>query len=78
MQEGELGDELIEKIMAAMLYDRNKRIAKTIADALKESPDTSFFFAAGTAHYVGDKSVQAYLKEMGIGSMILSPGCLSP
>lgn len=66
MQAGELEDALIEKIMTAMLYDRNKRIAKKIADAMKESPDTSFFFAAGTAHYVGDKSVQAYLKEMGI------------
>lgn len=66
MNEGDLDEALIEKIMDAMLHDRNERIAKTIVESMKESPDKSFFFAAGTAHFVGDKSVQRYLKEMGV------------
>lgn len=58
--------ELGEKIKKALLQDRNKRMAKKIADTLAAHPDEQFFFAAGTAHYIGENSVQQYLEQLGI------------
>lgn len=65
-EEGELSDEMTEKVMSAILYRRNKRMAAKIKSVMDANPDKSHFFAAGTAHFVGKKSVQDYLKELGI------------
>lgn len=63
---GKMREALVDKIIDAMLISRNKRMAETIANTLKKSPDKSFFFAAGTAHFVVGKTVQDFLKEQGI------------
>jgi len=66
MSDDDLPEGLADKILKALLYDRNKEMAETIKKALKDHPDKAHFFAAGTAHFVGPNSVQQYLKEAGI------------
>lgn len=65
MKSGDLSDALAEKILKAMLYDRNQRMATKIDDLVSANPEKTYFFAAGTAHYLGDEAVQKYLKEKG-------------
>lgn len=66
MVEDGLDPELAAKIMNALLHERNERMAKKIAETLQAHPDEQFFFAAGAAHYIGEKSVQHYLQQLGI------------
>ena len=66
MVEDGLDADLAKKIMNALLHERNERMAKKIAETLKDNPDQSFFFAAGAAHFIGDKSIQHYLESLGI------------
>lgn len=57
----ELGDKIFDKI----LTQRDKTMAATIAKHLKASPDTVHFFAAGTAHFIGDTSIRSHLEKAG-------------
>jgi uncharacterized protein YbaP (TraB family) len=66
MASEELPEELSKKIVGALLDDRNVIMAETIALTLKNHPDKSHFFAAGTAHFIGPHSVQNVLKTKGI------------
>jgi len=58
-------EELADRIIQSLLIDRNKRMAATITKTLKNNPGKSYFFAAGTAHFVLEKTVQSCLKEDG-------------
>ena len=66
LENGEMSEELTEKILDAILYERNKTMAETIQKTLSDQPDKMHFFAAGTAHFVGPKSVQRYLRRAGL------------
>ena len=60
-----MSSELHKKFKQLLLYERNKNMADTITKALSQPDAGSMFFAAGTAHYLGEKSVNHYLKESG-------------
>ena len=65
--QGQMGEdpELGKKFLSLLLDERNVRMAKNVEKFMGEAPDKIHFFAAGTAHYVGDKSVVSLLKKKG-------------
>ena len=61
------------KSMKALLDDRNKVMAERIARKLRAAPDTTFFFAFGAAHFIGDNSVNSFLQKDGFTVTRLTP-----
>lgn len=57
--------ELVEKFYRLLLHERNVGMARSILDALTKNPGQTSFFAAGAAHYIGDKSVVKLLEDAG-------------
>lgn len=57
--------ELGEKIFNDLLTKRDATMAATIAKHLNASPATIHFFAAGTAHFIGEKSIRSHLEKAG-------------
>ena len=64
-EDDSLAPELGEKIRKALMDDRNVRMVESIKSALKDFPDKSHFFAAGTAHFLGKNSVIELLEKEG-------------
>ena len=54
-----------ERFMQVLLYDRNRLMAGRIESLLKEHPTKRYLFAFGVMHFLGQKSVVAYLKRKG-------------
>lgn len=57
----ETGEKFYDKILTA----RDATMAATIAELLKNSPDTVHFFAAGVAHFTGEVSICSHLEKAG-------------
>ncbi len=57
--------ELGQKIFDQFLTKRDASMAATIGKHLKASPETVHFFAAGTAHFIGDTSIRSHLEKAG-------------
>jgi uncharacterized protein YbaP (TraB family) len=55
-----------ERLASVLLFERNERWAKAIKAKLEE-PGTQFI-AVGAGHLAGEKSVQEYLKAIGIAA----------
>ena len=68
-QEGYMGvkikPETQKKFNTLLLDKRNAGMAATIQKTLEDPEVGSCFFAAGTLHYIGDKSVNSLLKKSG-------------
>lgn len=64
MIEGEHA-ELGKKLMKRLLDDRNAAMAATMVSRLQTEPGKSHFFAVGTAHYLGEKSIVGDLRKQG-------------
>ena len=61
-------ENLREELEQRLVYDRNARFAKRIADIIHENPGKSLFFAVGAGHLGGERSIQAWLEQEGIGT----------
>jgi len=59
---------LRKELEKQLVYDRNARFAKRIAEKIRNNPGKSFFFAIGMGHLGGERSIQALLEEAGIGT----------
>ncbi|MDX1345096.1 MAG: TraB/GumN family protein [Sedimenticolaceae bacterium] len=59
---------LRKELEKQLVYDRNARFAKRIAEKIRENPGKSFFFAIGMGHLGGERSIQALLEQSGIGT----------
>ncbi|MFC7338983.1 TraB/GumN family protein [Haloferula chungangensis] len=57
--------ELGEKLLKRLLEDRNKNMAKFIAEKLSSEADSSHFFAVGAGHYIGKDNVCELLTKKG-------------
>ena len=57
--------EVVEKLYRLLLHERNVGMARSILDTLAQNPGQCSFFAAGAAHYIGDKSVVKLLEDAG-------------
>lgn len=57
--------ELSEKLMKALLDDRNLKMADTIVTKIIAQPEHSHFFAVGAAHYTGATAIQDLLSKKG-------------
>lgn len=60
-----INPETQKKFLRLLLDERNKGMAKSIQKTLEDPDAGSCFFAAGTLHYLGDKSVNSLLQEVG-------------
>ena len=60
------GGETGAKLEKLLIDDRNRRMADRIAEKLASSPDTSYFFAVGAAHYPGEDGIIALLAARGL------------
>jgi len=65
MERIDLPEELTDRILTALLSDRNQRMAASIDALMKDSKDTTSFFAVGVAHLTGEDSVQDFLRKKG-------------
>ena len=63
--DGSLPKPLTDKIVSAVLTQRNEVMAASIKSALKQAPDQVHVFAAGTAHFVIGPSVIDLLAKDG-------------
>lgn len=61
----EASKALNDKIMKAILFQRNEAIAQVIDAALQKDPNTIHLFAAGTAHFVVGPTVIDHLRRAG-------------
>jgi uncharacterized protein YbaP (TraB family) len=66
MADDDVPEDLEKRLMQGILYDRNRRIAASIARQLKESPSRPTFFAVGAMHLIGDGCVQEHLEKLGV------------
>ena len=57
--------ELGLRFQKSLLEDRDLKMAETISEKLKQSPDQCHFFAAGAAHFSGEASIRAHLEKRG-------------
>ena len=57
--------EVEEKFMQVMLYDRNTKMTKRIAESVKSHPKKTHFFAFGVMHFLGEKSILQKLEAKG-------------
>ncbi|MGB2401980.1 MAG: TraB/GumN family protein [Akkermansiaceae bacterium] len=57
--------ELAERLLKALLDDRNVGMANKADQFLQAEPEKSHFFAVGAAHYTGKLAVQDLLKKKG-------------
>ncbi|MGB6223408.1 TraB/GumN family protein [Haloferula sp.] len=57
--------ELGKKLLKRLFDDRNRNMAKFIADKLATEPDTPHFFAVGAGHYIGKDNVGELLTKKG-------------
>lgn len=64
MRKGE-HKELGERFYKKLLTDRDASMAEVIVKKLANSPGDCHFFAAGAAHFAGDKSIRAHLEKAG-------------
>ena len=56
---------LNDRLMKALIDDRNQTMANRLVARFKAKPDTRHFVAVGAAHLVGEKSVIALLQKQG-------------
>ena len=58
---------------------RNKRMAAKVIDLLNQNPETSFFFAFGTLHFVGtNNTILDYVKSAGFTVTRVGPNEILP
>jgi len=63
--EKNLAKHIDEFFREEMIEQRNKRMAHRVIDLLIQNPQTSFFFAFGAAHFVGENTVLDMVKKAG-------------
>ena len=56
-----------------MIYERNKRMASRVVNMLVQHPRTSFFFALGAAHFIGENTVLDYVESAGFTVKHIAP-----
>ncbi len=62
---GAISPELEKKFTKLLIHDRNLEMSASIQKQLTAHPDEVLFFAAGTAHYIGDTSIVTLLQKAG-------------
>ena len=56
-----------------MINKRNERMAHRVINMLVQHPRTSFFFALGAAHFIGEKNVLDYVESAGFTVKHIAP-----
>ncbi|MBS0658358.1 MAG: TraB/GumN family protein [Verrucomicrobia bacterium] len=70
---GSLAAPLRDRVLDALLAQRNARMARTMQKLLKEAPGKSHFFAVGAGHLGGDKGLLAELQKAGYKLTRIAP-----
>jgi hypothetical protein len=61
----DMDSKVSRKFMDSLLKQRNLRMADRMAALLQKQPGTSFFFAVGAAHFVGDDGLPTLMRQRG-------------
>lgn len=61
----QITEEIDKYFRTELISRRNERMGHKIVDLLRQHPETSYFFALGTAHFLGPQSIIRVLKEEG-------------
>ena len=56
-----------------MIFQRNQRMAERVIDLLLKQPKTSFFFAFGAGHFVGENTVLDIIRKAGLKIKHIAP-----
>ena len=56
-----------------MIFKRNQRMAERVIDLLLKQPKTSFFFAFGAGHFVGENTVLDIIRKAGLKIKHIAP-----
>ena len=64
-QSQQIGEEY-HSYMRNSMVERNKNMAKRIINLIINEPKTSFFFAFGVSHFIGEESVVDIMRQTGI------------
>ena len=67
-----LPEPLRSKFLEGLIYKRNVRIAREIRELTKAFPNRKHFFAVGTFHMLGDRSVLTELNKMDVGTSLVT------
>ncbi|MDF1852435.1 MAG: sulfatase-like hydrolase/transferase [Verrucomicrobiales bacterium] len=78
MGETEEHRRIAEKLNAKLLGERDQRMTASIVAMLEAEPTRSHFFALGTAHFLGEKSIRAQLQEEGYTVVAVEQGAPKP
>lgn len=65
MQRTQLAPELTARIQKALLWDRNRDMARAIHRVVSDHRGTCCFFAVGVGHLTGKETVQDHLAKLG-------------
>ena len=77
-EERKLAADIHAYLRDHIIFERNKVMADRIIKLIQNNPDTSFFFAFGVGHFIGQNSVVDLIRERNIRIERLSPErCLS-
>ena len=69
----DLDDPVDRKMFAKLITERNKLMARRVAEKIKERPDKSFCFALGAGHLGGKDGVVKLLESQGFKLRRLTP-----
>ena len=69
----QIASEIDTYFREQMIFQRNKRMAERVIDLLVKQPKTSFFFAFGAGHFVGDNTVLDIVQNAGLKIKHISP-----
>ncbi|XP_054162305.1 metalloprotease TIKI2-like [Oppia nitens] len=64
-QDIELAKQIDNYFKSEIIIKRNKRMSERVVTILQTNPNQSFFFAFGTAHFLGNYSIFNYMKNSG-------------
>ncbi len=65
MQNSTVSQDLKKRYLDTILYKRNIRMAKRIAEIVSKNPNKKYLFAFGAMHFLSKRNVLDYLKKEG-------------
>jgi len=64
-QEAKIASEIDSYFKDQLIYIRNRRMGARVVELLLNNPGSSFFFAFGAGHFVGDKTIVDVVRKAG-------------
>ena len=69
----QMAQEIDSYLKSAVVFKRNEIMGKRVTNLVRNNPETSFFFAFGVGHFIGENSVVDILRQTGMKIERVSP-----